>query len=192
MRLLPLLAYLYLKYFLSSLAWSWKSRFHFLGLVSYTFLKNFGGWINRSSHRRSFIKKVFLNISQNSQESTCVRVVLIKLHAEPCNFIKKMDLVQVVFCEFWEIFKKSFLIEHLQRLLLNHVWSWLSDNLTLSWRRYLSYRNQSIGLLSKLIYWFLYERDLCYEKVHDNGEARYFYSKFIFPSNIYSATVNYL
>ena len=35
-------------------------------------------------------KKVFLEISQNSQQNICVRVpFLIKLQAEACNFIKK-------------------------------------------------------------------------------------------------------
>ena len=35
---------------------------------------------DRSSHRRCFIKKVFLKISQYSQENTCLKA---------CNFIKK-------------------------------------------------------------------------------------------------------
>ena len=40
--------------------------------------------------RRCSVKKVFLNISQNSQESICVRVsFLIKLRASACNFDKK-------------------------------------------------------------------------------------------------------
>ena len=44
---------------------------------------------DRSSHQRCSIKKkVFLEISQNSQENTCTRVsFLIKFSA--CNFIKK-------------------------------------------------------------------------------------------------------
>ena len=38
----------------------------------------------------SFLKKMFLEISQNSQESTCARVsFLIKFQPEACNFIKK-------------------------------------------------------------------------------------------------------
>ena len=36
---------------------------------------------------------------------------------------------------------------------------------TLSRRRYLSYRNQSIDLLCKLIDWFLYDRDLRHERI---------------------------
>ena len=43
-------------------------------------------------------KKVFLEVSQNSQENTCVRVV-----------IKKETLTQVLSCEFCEISKSTFL-----------------------------------------------------------------------------------
>ena len=39
---------------------------------------------------------------------------------------------------------------------------------TLSWRRSLSYRNQSIDLLWKLMDWFLYDRDLRHERVKRN------------------------
>ena len=40
--------------------------------------------LNRSSHRRCSIKKLFLKISQNSQENTCPRVsFLIKLQSRP-------------------------------------------------------------------------------------------------------------
>ena len=40
------------------------------------------------------------------------------------------------------------------------------NTLTLSWPMYLSYRNQSTDLLSKSMDWFLYDRDLCHEKVN--------------------------
>ena len=46
-----------------------------------------------------FCKKVFLEISQNSQVA--------------CNFTKKESLAQVFSCEFWEISKKTFFTEHL-------------------------------------------------------------------------------
>ena len=46
----------------------------------------------------------------------------------------------------------------------------ISWQLTLSWRRFLSYRNQSIDLLCKLMNWFLYDRYLRHERVRD-----YFY-----------------
>ena len=53
--------------------------------------------------------KVFLEISQNSQENTCAGVsFLIKLQAEACNFIKKETLAQVFSYEFCEISKNTF------------------------------------------------------------------------------------
>ena len=55
------------------------------------------------------IKKVFLKISQNSQENTCTRVsFLIKLQVLARNFIKKETLAQVFSFEFCEIFKSTF------------------------------------------------------------------------------------
>ena len=58
---------------------------------------------------RCSVKKLFLEISQNSQENTCARVsFLIKLQASACNFIKKETLAQVFFCEFCEISKNTF------------------------------------------------------------------------------------
>ena len=39
-------------------------------------------WINKSSHRKCYVKKLFLEISQNSQENICARgSFLIKLQA---------------------------------------------------------------------------------------------------------------
>ena len=68
----------------------------------------------RSSHRQCSVKKVFLEISQNSQENTCARAsFLIKLQAEVCNFTKKETLAQVFSCEFYEISKSTFSTEHL-------------------------------------------------------------------------------
>ena len=59
--------------------------------------------------QRCSVKKVLLEISQTSQESTCARVsFLIKLQAEACNFIKKETLAQVFSCEFSEISKNAF------------------------------------------------------------------------------------
>ena len=49
-------------------------------------------------------EKVFLEISQNSQENICARVsFLIKLQASACKFIKKETLAQVFSSEFYEI-----------------------------------------------------------------------------------------
>ena len=64
-------------------------------------------FIGRCSHPEMFCKKkVFLKISQNSQENTCARVsFLIKLQF---SFIKKEALAQVFSCEFSEISKDNF------------------------------------------------------------------------------------
>ena len=48
------------------------------------------------------------------------------------------------------------------------------DNLTFSWRRPLSYRNQSIDLLRKSMDWFLYANSLRHEKVNLQGMKHYF------------------
>ena len=39
------------------------------------------------------------------------------------------------------------------------------QSLTFSWRRSLSYRNQSIDLQNKSINWFLHDRDLRHERI---------------------------
>ena len=83
----------------------------FVTLMRVTFLRE----ICRSSHQRSSIIKVFLEISQNSQENTCARVsFLIQLQASACNFIKKETLAQVCSCEFCEISKNTFFTEYLR------------------------------------------------------------------------------
>ena len=43
--------------------------------------------------------------------------------------------------------------------------------LTLSWRRSLPYRNQSIDLQSKSVDWFLYDRDFLNERVNNEKAA---------------------
>ena len=50
--------------------------------------------------RGALCKKMFLKISQNSQENTCA-------------FIKKETLAQVFSCEFCQISKNNFFTEHL-------------------------------------------------------------------------------
>ena len=59
----------------------------------------------RSSHRRCSLKKVFLKLSQNSQENE---------ENEACNFIKKETLAQVFSFELCDIFKNIFFTEHLR------------------------------------------------------------------------------
>ena len=59
-------------------------------------------------------EKVFLEISQNSQENTCASLFFNKLYAPPCNFIRKETLAQVFSSEFYELSQDTFFIEHLQ------------------------------------------------------------------------------
>ena len=62
---------------------------------------------------------MLLKISQNSQESTRARVCfLIKLTALGQELYKKKALAQAFSCEFYEIFKSTYFIEHLWWLLL--------------------------------------------------------------------------
>ena len=62
---------------------------------------------------------MFLEISQNSQESTCARVsFLIKLQAEACNFIKKETLARCFPVNFAKFLRTPFPTEHLRWLLL--------------------------------------------------------------------------
>ena len=50
------------------------------------------------------------------------------------------------------------------------------DELPLSWRRPLSYRNQSVDLFRKSMGWFLYDNGLCHERVKSNYGLCYTFS----------------
>ena len=60
--------------------------------------------------RRCFIKKMFLQISQNSQENTCIRVSLV---VKPETLVKKSP-TQMSFRGFREISKNIYFVEHLR------------------------------------------------------------------------------
>ena len=60
------------------------------------------GFCSEAVARRCSVKKVFLNISQNSQEN-------IFAWLSTRNFIKKETLVQVFSCELLEILRTPFL-----------------------------------------------------------------------------------
>ena len=55
------------------------------------------------------VKKVSLQISQNSQENTCARVSFLINFQSSGNFIKKETLAQIFSYEFCEISKSTFL-----------------------------------------------------------------------------------
>ena len=63
--------------------------------------------------RMCSVKKVFLEILENSQKRTCTTVSFLRrlqaeAEAQACNFNKKETLPQVLLCEFWRTFKKTF------------------------------------------------------------------------------------
>ena len=55
--------------------------------------------------RRSSVKKMFLEISQNSQENTCARDSFLVTLQSSGNFIKKESLGEA---NFWQISKNTF------------------------------------------------------------------------------------
>ena len=65
--------------------------------------------------QRCSVKKMFLKISQNSQENTCVGICY---SPNACNFIKRETSTQVFSWEFCETFKNIFFIKHRRRILL--------------------------------------------------------------------------
>ena len=96
---------------------SWK---FFLGSFHLRCNFNYFAWsYSRSSCPEVFCKKGVLRNFINSQENTCYRVsFLISCRLETCNFIKIENLVQLFSCEFCEISKNTFFMEHLWWLLL--------------------------------------------------------------------------
>ena len=69
----------------------------------------------RSSHWRCSIKKLFLKISQCSQENICVELsFLIKLQVIRPAALLKRDSNTNVSCEYCEIFRNTYFEEHLQ------------------------------------------------------------------------------
>ena len=87
------------------------------------FLK-FSRHVKEAATKRCSVKKMFLEILQNSQENSCARVSFLKkIQTETCNFIKKKTLAQVFSCEFCEILRTPFCIEHLGWPRLTLYWA---------------------------------------------------------------------
>ena len=87
--------------------------------------------------RKCSTRKLFLKISQDSQENTCVGAsFLIKMQGfRPPNFIKKR-LEHRCFREHWEIFKNTYFEEHL-RTAASESFTWFFPALTndRKWKR---------------------------------------------------------
>ena len=83
----------------------------------------------RSSYQRYSVKKVFLDISQNSQENNCARVsFLIKLETSVVQLYYCKTLAQVFSCEFCKIFKNTF--SYRTPFLTERLW-WLFTQILL-------------------------------------------------------------
>ena len=82
----------------------------FRGDHPFNFLENFINILNLEAvARRCSVKKVFLEISQNSQENICARVsFLIKLQILGLQLYQNRDSGTVFSCEFCDIFKNTF------------------------------------------------------------------------------------
>ena len=76
----------------------------------------------RNSRQEVFCKKgVLRNFAKFTGEPLCESLFFNKVAGGSCNFIKKETLAQVFSCEFCEISKNTFFIEHLRWLLLEDV-----------------------------------------------------------------------
>ena len=66
--------------------------------------------VSEAGTRWCSVRKLFLEISQNSQENTCVGVSFLmkSYRPEACKFVKKETPTQVLSFEFCEVFKNTF------------------------------------------------------------------------------------
>ena len=110
---------------------------------------------------RTFVKTVF----QNSRPKIVTRVVTIS-HIS----IIKLEIYYFLFIYKTLVWKWHFLCIYKTFFCKGKLSSY---TLTLSWRRQLSYRNQSIDLLRKSMDWFLYDNDLRHERVKGIKFRRY-------------------
>ena len=87
--------------------------------------------------RKCSKRKLFLKVSQYSQENTCVGIsFLIKMQAFRVPALLKRDSNAGVFCEHWEIFKNTYFEEHL-RTAASESFTWFFPALTndRKWKR---------------------------------------------------------
>ena len=92
------------------------SSSYYLGIIAECFS---GAWLLEqyieAVVQRCSVKKVFLEISQNSQEKTCARVsFLVKLQALACSFAKKRLWRRCSLVNFVKFLRTPFYIEQLR------------------------------------------------------------------------------
>ena len=91
--------------------------------------------------RGVLIKKVFLEISQDSQENTCVRVSFL-IKKRPAHLLKKRPWHRCFPVNFVKLLKTPFLTEHIRWLLLSigidlMHWTWKSP--MVYWKNFIEF-----------------------------------------------------
>ena len=108
-------------------------------------------YMTRSSRPDVFCEKVFLEISQNSQENTCARVsFLIKLQAPPAALSKKRPWHRRFPVKFSKFLKTPFFTEHLWWLLF--IWPKAQDK-NFNILTILTWKNLCFTEFSTKIHW---------------------------------------
>ena len=99
------------KYLLNRITINSNQKLTFMGcLLKWVYLFH----LYRSSHRRCSVKRdVLKNFTKFTGIHLCQSLFFNKVTGGAGNFIKKLTLAQVFFCEFCEIFKNTFFTEHL-------------------------------------------------------------------------------
>ena len=119
--------------------------------------------IKKQSPRGVLWKKVFLEISQNSQENTCARAsFLIKLQTSGLVIVMVPDtLIQ----SYQHCIFSFFTVLNPNPRTAGNSPCWKQGS-TLLWRRSLSCRHKSTDLLCKSMEYYLYVRSLRHERVN--------------------------
>ena len=95
-----------------------------------TIQTNIKGKNLRSSRSQMFFQiAVLRNFAELSRKCLCWSLYLIKLKAWRPEFLLKKTPTQVFSCEYFEIFKNCFFIEHLLFIILFQNFMWLYDSL---------------------------------------------------------------
>ena len=84
-------------------------------------------------------KKLLIKNTKIKTVCILIKIIIFKVYDESLNYP-------------WDLFKVHY------KVILE------DRKVSLSWRRSLSYRNQSIGFLCKSMDWFLYDRNLCHKR----------------------------
>ena len=118
--------YIFFKQFLKGIS-------EIIGTFRGRFIFQIVGLFSEAVARRCYVKKVFREISQNSQESTCVRVsVLISRRSEAATLLKKRTWHTCFPVNFGKFLRTPFIMEHLWWLLLSFCYFCLGQGMLMS------------------------------------------------------------